>query len=124
MRRMVSDINRIRWNHSALRSDTLDVTHIDYDNHIIAFKRWDHDNVLLTIVNLGDHNFGNHDYGVATGGQQGRWTQLFCSQDANYGGWDGAGNAYHQPSTQSDQRIYVNVPKWSVTVMQLQQPGS
>ena len=119
MRRMVTDINRVRWNNSALRSETLDVTHIDHHNRIIAFKRWDNGNVILTIVNLGEKNFGGFCYGVSTGNQFGQWTQVFCSQDAIYGGWDGAGNAFHQPSTQPDQRIYVNVPKWSVTVMKL-----
>jgi hypothetical protein len=43
----------------------------------------------------------------------------FCSQDAWFGGWDGAGNAYHEPWTQPDGKIYVNVPKWSVVMFKL-----
>jgi 1,4-alpha-glucan branching enzyme len=71
---------------------------------------------VLTIVNLGETNFGNHGYGVSTDWQLGQWTQILCSQDAQFGGWDGAGNAFHEPWTQSDGRIYVNVPKWSVVM--------
>jgi len=74
---------------------------------------------LLTIVNLGETNFANHSYGVRTGGQMGQWTQIFCSQDARFDGWCGAGNAYHEPHTHADGHIYINLPKWSVVVMRL-----
>jgi 1,4-alpha-glucan branching enzyme len=57
-------------------------------------------------------------YGVATG-QAGRWQQILCSQDAWFGGWDGAGNAFYEPWTQADGRIYINVPQWSVTMFRL-----
>ena len=119
MRRLVKAANDLRWDNAALRGDTLQVTQRDYINQVIAFKRWSGNNVLLCVVNLGDGNFGSHRYGVATGSQFGHWTQVLCSQDAEFGGWDGAGNAFHEPETQVDGRIYVNLPKWSVVVFKL-----
>jgi 1,4-alpha-glucan branching enzyme len=123
MRRMVADVNRVRWNNPALRSETLQITHEDYDNNVLAFKRWvpGGKNVALVVVNIGERNFGNFSYGVGTGGQTGQWTQIFCTQDAAYGGWDGAGNAYYEPWSQSDGKIYINLPKWSVIMMRLKQ---
>ena len=59
----------------------------------------------------------DHGYGVRTGGRDGRWTQVLCTQDAAFGGWDGAGNAFHEPWTQADGTVYINLPKWSVVVM-------
>ena len=72
---------------------------------------------MLVVVNLGDRTFRDHEYGVRTGGRGGRWTQMLCTQDAAFGGWDGAGNAFHEPSTQADGQVYLNVPTWSVVVM-------
>ena len=46
----------------------------------------------------------------------GQWTQVLCSQDSRYGGWDGAANAFYEPSTQGDGMIYINLPKFSVIV--------
>ncbi|MEO1615137.1 MAG: alpha-amylase family glycosyl hydrolase [Planctomycetota bacterium] len=122
MRRLVNAANRVRWENPALRSDTLIVTHEDHTNQVLAFKRWAGGNLVLTIVNLSENDFGNHSYGVHTDNQFGRWTQTLCSQDAEFGGWDGAGNAFHEPVTQSDSRIYINVPKWSVVMFRLENP--
>ena len=65
-------------------------------------------------MNLGNRNFTGHEYGVLTGGHIGQWTQILCTQDAAFGGWDGAGNAFHEPWTRDDGRIAINLPKWSV----------
>jgi len=118
MRRMVAAVNAVRRDNPALRSDTLSIPHRDYTNQVIAFKRWDGSNVVLTVVNLGATNFTNRSYGVAVDAQ-GQWNQIFCSQDAAFGGWDGAGNAFYEPWTKSDGRIYVNLPKYSVVVFKL-----
>jgi 1,4-alpha-glucan branching enzyme len=117
MRRLVTAANAVRWNNPALRADSLDVTHDDRDNGVLAFVREAGDNRVLTVVNLGGRTFRDHDYGVRTGGRHGRWTQVLCTQDAAFGGWDGAGNAFHEPSTQADGHVYLNVPAWSVVVM-------
>jgi 1,4-alpha-glucan branching enzyme len=117
MRRLVGAANALRRAHPALRADSLDVTHEDRDNGVLAFVREAGDDVVLVVVNLGGRTFRDHGYGVRTGGRTGRWTQTLCTQDAAFGGWDGAGNAYHQPWTQADGMAYVNVPAWSVVVM-------
>jgi 1,4-alpha-glucan branching enzyme len=121
MRNLVRDANAVHFAFPALRSETLSVTHRDDDNRVVAFKRWNNSgSVVLTILNLGDRTFDSQSYGVRTGEQPGRWRQVLCSQDAAYGGWDGAGNAYSEPSTQANSMLYLNVPKWSVVVMALQ----
>lgn len=119
MRRLVTTANRMRWENPALRSPTLQITHEDRDNGVIAFKRWSAGNVVLAVVNLGDNGFGDRSYRVATGGQFGLWTQILCTQDAAFGGWDGAGNAFYEPETQSDGRIAINLPQWSVVMFRL-----
>ncbi len=123
MRRMVKDANMVRRNNPALRSETLHITHENYHDNILAFKRWTPggNNVVLVIVNMGDNNFGNHCYGVETGGQMGQWVQIFCSQDGQYGGWDDAGNAYYEPWTNDAGKIFINLPKWSVIMMKLKE---
>jgi 1,4-alpha-glucan branching enzyme len=117
MRQLVAAANATRWENPALRADTLDITHEDHDNHVLAFVRESSDNVVLVIINLSDRTFGDHTYGVKTGGRSGRWTQVLCTQDAEFGGWDGAGNAFFEPWTLQDGNLYLNVPKWSVVVM-------
>lgn len=119
MRRFVAAANHLRWENPALCSDSLIVAHLDRDNGVLAFKRWRDGNLVLTVVHLGEANFTDHSYGVATDGQYGQWTQVLCTQDAAFGGWHGAGNAYYEPWTQQDGRIYVNLPKWSVVVFRL-----
>ena len=119
MRRLVGAANTARWANPALRADSLDITHQDQNNQILAFVRQAGDNVILVIVNPTDHTFDNHGYGVRTGGRAGQWTQVLCTQDADFGGWDGAGNAFHQPWTQADGNIYLNIPKLSTMIMRL-----
>jgi 1,4-alpha-glucan branching enzyme len=119
MMQLVKDANQVRWNHPSLRSVNLQVTHEDHNNDIIAFKRWNNDgDVTLVVINANDSNFHDNSYGIQTE-QPGQWSQILCSQDLKYGGWDGAGNAYHEPLTQSDGKIYVNIPKWSVLIFHL-----
>ncbi len=119
MRQMVTAANHVRWNNKALRSDTLDITHEDHENNVLAFKRWYKNNVILTIVNLGNTSFSHYNYGVSTGNQNGQWQQIFCSQDAAFGGWDGAGNAFYEPWTEDNSKIYINLPQWSVIMFRL-----
>ena len=95
----------------------MSLPHEDPDNQVLAFVRKAGDSVVLTIVNLGEQNFADHSYGVRTGGHDGQWTQILCTQDAAFGGWDGAGNAFYDPFTQGDGNVYINLPKWSVVMM-------
>ena len=117
MRRLVGAANAVRWANPALRADSLDITHDDRDNQVLAFVRESGGNAVLVVVNLGGRSFGDHSYGVRTGGRQGRWTQILCTEDAEFGGRDGAGNAYHEPWTQPDGQVHLNVPACSVVIM-------
>jgi 1,4-alpha-glucan branching enzyme len=118
MRYLVKAANQARWNHIALRNGSFEVTHRDL-NGVIAFKRWNNTgDVVLVVVNASDRSYNGASYGVVTG-QTGQWDQILCTQDAWFGGWDGAGNAYYQPYTQNDGKVYVNVPQWSVTMFRL-----
>jgi 1,4-alpha-glucan branching enzyme len=121
MRTMVRDVNWVRWDNEALRSETLDIVHEDYNHQILAFKRYvpGGHNLILVVVNISSRDFGDHGYGVATGGQDGQWEQIFCSQDPMYGGRDWAGNAFYQPWTQGDGRVYLNVPRFGVVMLRL-----
>ncbi|WP_020470451.1 alpha-amylase family glycosyl hydrolase [Zavarzinella formosa] len=116
MRRLVAASNAVRWQNPALRADSLTIPHEDATNQVLGFVRQAGGNLVLTVVNLGDQNFSGNSYGVATGGQFGQWTQILCTQDAAFGGWGGAGNAFSEPWTQADGRVYINLPKWSVVM--------
>lgn len=118
MRRLVAACNAVRRDNPALRADSLTIPHEDHDNQVLGFLRRDGGNVVLVVVNLGERNFTDHGYGVRTGGQGGQWTQILCTQDASFGGWDGAGNAFHEPWTQADGQVYINLPKWSAVILQ------
>lgn len=116
MRNLYQDATKVRWDHEALRRGTLVWSHEDHQNKVLAYRRdWQGQHVLV-VVNFSPDNFGGHSYGVQPG-LEGQWTQILCTQDSRYGGWDGAGNAFHEPHTQADGRIYMNVPKFSVVVM-------
>jgi len=117
MRRLVAACNAARWAHPALRAGSLRVVHEDRANQVLGFVRELGGEALLVVANLGEHGFGDHGYGVATGGIDGEWTQVLCTQDAAFGGWDGAGNAFHEPWMQGDGRVYINLPQWSVVIL-------
>ncbi len=118
MRYLVRAANETRRANPALRNGELEVTHRD-PSGVVAFKRWNGGgDVVLVIVNASDRPYTDASYGVRTG-QTGRWQQILCTQDAWFGGWDGAGNAFYEPWTQPDGNIYVNVPHWSVTMFKL-----
>jgi 1,4-alpha-glucan branching enzyme len=119
MRNMVSAVNNIRLAHQALQNGFLELTHSDFDNNIIGYKRWNNEgDLILIVVNAGDNSFTGYSYGVKTT-QDGSWQQIFCSQDSDFGGWDGAGNAFYEPSTSGDGLVYINVPMWSVLFFKL-----
>jgi 1,4-alpha-glucan branching enzyme len=58
MHDMVRDANQLRWDHPAVRTDNLLITHRDPINRVLGFKRWnDHGDVLLVVVNMSDNQF-------------------------------------------------------------------
>ncbi len=56
-------------------------------------------------------------HGVSTGRPGGRWMRILRTQDATFGGWDGAGNAFHETWSQSDGEVSINLPKWRVGIL-------
>jgi 1,4-alpha-glucan branching enzyme len=118
MQEMYKEAINKRKAFTALRYGELALTHPKDSNQIIAFIRKDLQNneTILVIVNFGGVNWEN--YGICTGSESGRWTQIFCNQENNYGGWEWSGNAYSEPSNNGD-KIEVNVPKYGVIVMKL-----
>jgi 1,4-alpha-glucan branching enzyme len=116
MRRLVVACNAVRWQNPGLRADSLTIPHEDDTNQVLGFLRQRDDNVLLIVVNLSEQNFTDYSYGVRTGGHTGQWMQILCTQDAAFGGWDGAGNAFYEPWTQPDGQLYINLPQWSVVM--------
>ena len=85
---------------------------------MLGFVRQVDDNVVLVVVNLSEPNVHRTTAtasGPAATPASGR--RSLCTQDAAFGGWDGAGNAFHEPWTQADGQVYINLPKWSVVVM-------
>jgi 1,4-alpha-glucan branching enzyme len=114
---LVSDANRLRLGHPALRTDTLLFTHRDDRNGVLAFKRWNSGgDVLLTVVNIGDSQFDQATYGVDLAGDGGTWEEIFNSQSPQYGGWKDSGNYLRFPSVEADGRMNIRLPKLSVLV--------
>jgi 1,4-alpha-glucan branching enzyme len=116
MRWMVKDVNEVRRVNAALRSNTLEITHRDRDNGVVAFKRWTQSgNVVLVVANFSDKQWTYHDYRVASN-TPGRWEEIFNSQAPQYGGYDNSGNGAYEPSTDPDGSMGINLPQWSVLV--------
>jgi 1,4-alpha-glucan branching enzyme len=122
MRNLVSDVNAVRTANPALRSDAgPEMSHIDSDNGVLAFKRWDSaGNVVLTVVNLSDNQWSDATYGVAAGIPGDKWTEIFNSQSPQYGGWNDSGNYLANLQVADDGRIAIRLPKWSVLIFRKQ----
>jgi 1,4-alpha-glucan branching enzyme len=121
MNAMVGDANQLRWNHPALRTDSLLVTHRDAQNRVLGFKRWnDTGDVVLVVLNMSDNQWDDPIYGVSLAGDGGRWREIFNSQAPQYGGWDNSGNFGVDLPVGGDGQIRLRLPKWSVLVLQKQ----
>lgn len=115
MTQLVRDANQVRWNNPALRTDNFIFTHIDSQNRVLGFKRWnDRGNVVLTVLNLSDNQFDSATYGVSLGGDGGNWEEIFNSQAPQYGGFADSGNFLADLAVGADGRIRIRLPKWSV----------
>jgi 1,4-alpha-glucan branching enzyme len=120
MQQMVRDINNLRWAHPALRSAAGNVAHTDYQNGVVAFKRYDmNGDVLLMVVNAGDGQWDGNQYNVDMGGESGAWREIFNSQAPEYGGVNTVGN-YGMDLQVNGGQLGINLPSWSVLVFQKQ----
>jgi len=103
-----SDVNALRLNSSALRSRNIDIVHVNNDNRVIAFKRWDDEQSFLIFASLADEPYGT-GYAINNNRiQSGEWTEIFSSDSAAYGG-DNVGN-YGQSISCVDGRIEAVIP--------------
>ena len=76
MQALVRSANEMRWRHAALRSQTLDVSHRDRENGVLAFRRWtEQGDVVLTVANFSEREWTNFDYAVNTG-VGGNWEEI------------------------------------------------
>jgi len=120
MQQMVGDINQLRWAHSALRSPAGFVVHVDDENQVVGFKRYNLDgDVLLVVVNAGNGQWSGNSYGVSLAGDSGTWREVFNSQAPAYGAIDTVGNLDMDLPAVNGQ-IWINLSSWSVTVFQKQ----
>jgi 1,4-alpha-glucan branching enzyme len=120
MQLMVAEINNLRWQHPALRSPAGLVTHIDRQNGVVAFKRYDtQGDVLLIVVNAGDGQWDANQYGVSLAVDSGAWREIFNSQAPTYGGINTVGNPGYDLDSVGGN-LWLNLPSWSVLVFQKQ----
>jgi 1,4-alpha-glucan branching enzyme len=120
MQQMVRDVNNLRWAHPGLRSPAGSVVHVDYQNQVVAFKRYNMDgDVLLVVVNAGDGQWGSSEYGVNMGGDSGSWTEIFNSQAPVYGGINTVGN-YGLELQAAGGQLWISLPSWSVLIFNKQ----
>ena len=119
MRRLVAAANTVRWENPALRCDDYRIVHVDRENCVIAFTRQFYDNRVLVVVNAGDRNFKDHSYQVGTGGLEGSFEELLCTQDKRFGGWTDAGNGA-TPVVAEDSHLAINLPQWGIVVFKQQ----
>jgi 1,4-alpha-glucan branching enzyme len=120
MQQMVRDINNLRWAHPALRSPAGNIVHVDYQNQVVAFKRYTLDgDLVLVIVNAGDSQWGSNEYAVNIGGESGAWKEIFNSQSPDYGGISTVGN-YAAVLQVSNGQLSISLPSWGVLLFQKQ----
>ncbi|HYA88691.1 MAG TPA: alpha amylase C-terminal domain-containing protein, partial [Nitrospirota bacterium] len=116
----VRDANRLRLSDSAFSSGHIRFVHEDTRNTVLGWLRWSEGqgSVFLCVANLSEGEWLSNDYALNTGWGEGRWQQVFNSQAAPYGGWDGSWSEGELPSDQ-EGKIRINLSKWSVSVYKL-----
>ena len=95
-----------------------------------------YEDVSIVVVNFGDHEWGDHLYGIPVHGRdcERTWVEVFNSQREEYGGWRGSGNATDDDDENAppgpkilqvqDGKIHVRVAKCSVHVFRAAGPAS
>lgn len=121
MQQMVRDVNQLRWSHEGLRSASGFVVHTDYQNQVVAFKRYNLDgDVLLVVVNAGNGQWDGNGYGVNLAGDtSGTWREVLNSQAPVYGGVETVGN-YGMALSGASGELWINLPSWGVLVFSKQ----
>ncbi|CBZ55921.1 putative 1,4-alpha-glucan branching enzyme [Neospora caninum Liverpool] len=119
MMKLVAAANKLRLSFPSLTDDDSLVRfpHLDYQNRVLGFVRGS----LLIVLNCSESQWENRDYEVLTECANRSFKEIFNSQSAEFGGWEGSWSSRDRNLVSSAQaRLAVNLPKWSVTVYELQ----
>jgi 1,4-alpha-glucan branching enzyme len=54
------------------------------------------------------------------GGETGQWSEIFNSQSPQYDGWNDSGNYGGNLQVQADEKLHINLPKWSILIFRKQ----
>jgi len=110
-------INELRATSPALAQGSIKFVHEDHKKGVLAFERVSSEPFerLLVVVNAGSYQSEEPTYGVKCGCNS-TWTELYNSQEAQYGGWEGSGNRGSGLIQATDDRIYIRLPKLAVLV--------
>jgi 1,4-alpha-glucan branching enzyme len=121
--RFTRDLIWLRRRHPALRSEPVNVYHIDNVNRVLAYHRWlsDVGRDVVMIVSLREQTFSDHSYALGFP-LPGHWHEVFNSDvydhfvnpwvQGNPGGVDADGGPMHG----MDQSACITIPANSVIV--------
>jgi hypothetical protein len=117
---MVREINNLHQSLGALRTANTNckLVHVDNDNAVFAYKRWDYFGcILLIVINISDAQWERREYQLNTDTPNSKWREVFNSQYYTYGGWVGSDNSdpsFYPSANNSGWLQGINVPKWSL----------
>jgi len=117
------DINVLRAGNPAFGRGWINFLHEDGHNGVLAFERAceGSSDRFLVVVNTGGYQADEPVYRVHVGCNH-RWAEVYNSQEAQYGGWEGSGNREGLLET-TKGKLTIRLPKYSVLVfLQQQQP--
>ncbi|GBG81007.1 hypothetical protein CBR_g31563 [Chara braunii] len=119
MMKLVKAANEFRRESPAVLHGTVDVVHYDENHGIIGFWRKSEKEWLFVVANLSSYQWSEEEYEVRVGncGTGHKFIEVFNSQDAQYGGWEGSGNAGKKLKG-NGRRISINLPQWSVLIFE------
>lgn len=121
--RFTRDLVWLRRRHPALRSEPVNVYHVDNVNRVLAYHRWvpGVGRDVVIIVSLREQTFSDHSYALGFP-QPGHWHEVFNSDvydhfvnpwaQGNPGGVDADGGPMHG----MDQSARVTIPANSIVV--------
>lgn len=119
---MYKDLITLRNTYGALRSGNINVFHIDNDNKLIAYHRWDGYQNMVVIANFADKSW-NGDYQIGwpvwkTGHCvfNGDWNG-YSSDFGNHGGWDISPTSGSMDGM--SQKISISIAPYTVQVYDL-----
>lgn len=114
----VSDANRLRSQYPVLRYGWSNSIHEDRGSGVMGYERVAEGEArVIVVVNAARGSWQGGEYGLWVGGE-GSFKQIYCSQDAKYGGsptW-----VSNDVVTAHDGKIWINLPA-QCTIMLVQQ---